>query len=47
MMEKRTNKGAGGQTRPIFKEVADGSRKNVGNIRDPKGTAKPSGPKQG
>jgi len=43
-MEKHTNKGAGGQTRPVFKEVADGSRGNVGRIRDPKNTAKPSGP---
>jgi hypothetical protein len=46
-MEKFTNKGRGGQTRPVFKPKADGSRGNIGRVADPKGGANPSGPPNG
>ena len=46
-MEKFTNKGKGGQTRPVWNKDSDGSRANVGKTNDPSGGARPSGPPNG
>lgn len=40
--ERLTNKGMQGQTRPVAKPVADGSRENIGKNKDPQGGATPN-----
>ena len=45
--EELTNKGMQGQDKPNFRPTGAGDRGNVGKYKDPKGTAKPAGPKQG